>query len=178
MTDFKAAAIATACKEIDAHIKNMERVKKDDARYFIEKTESPIEAQLLVAIMRTFFWEQFWFVDQEDGEEFGEVSDRICLVPQAKFDPYRIDIAIYHKHHDGREMALAIECDGHQFHEKTKEQAAKDKRRDRFMSKLGWTTLRFTGSEIYNDADACAYEILKMMALHSDGLSIAERRRK
>lgn len=45
-------------------------------------------------------------------------------------------------------MAIAIELDGHDFHERTKEQATRDKRRDRALVAAGWSVLRFTGSEV------------------------------
>ena len=44
---------------------------------------------------------------------------------------------------------MAIECDGHDFHEKTKEQAQRDKEKDRILQANGWLIARFTGSEIY-----------------------------
>lgn len=44
---------------------------------------------------------------------------------------------------------LAIELDGHDFHERTKEQARRDKKRDRDLSALGFPVARFTGSEIF-----------------------------
>jgi hypothetical protein len=46
------------------------------------------------------------------------------------------------------ERRLVIECDGHDFHEKTREQATKDKSRDRDLLNLGYPVMRFTGSEI------------------------------
>jgi very-short-patch-repair endonuclease len=54
---------------------------------------------------------------------------------------------------------VAIECDGHDFHEKTKEQARKDKRRDRVFLAEGLPVLRFTGSEIHRDPTAIAKEV-------------------
>lgn len=57
---------------------------------------------------------------------------------------------------------LFIECDGHNFHEKTKEQAAKDKSRDRAFAKAGYHIIRFTGSEIYNDPLRCAREAIEV----------------
>lgn len=56
----------------------------------------------------------------------------------------------------GTGRRLAVECDGHDFHERTKAQAAHDRRRDRELLMLGIPTLRFTGSEIYRDAARCA----------------------
>ena len=44
-----------------------------------------------------------------------------------------------------------IECDGHEFHEKTKEQARYDKQRERFFVQEGYKVLRYSGSEIYRD---------------------------
>lgn len=54
---------------------------------------------------------------------------------------------------------VAIECDGHDYHERTKEQAKRDKSRDRQMMALGVQTLRFTGSEIFADPTACAADV-------------------
>jgi hypothetical protein len=54
---------------------------------------------------------------------------------------------------------IIIECDGHDFHERTKAQAARDKKRDRILQSIGYNVFRFTGSEIYNDAITCAYEV-------------------
>jgi very-short-patch-repair endonuclease len=46
---------------------------------------------------------------------------------------------------------LGIELDGHAFHEKTKDQAEKDKARERDLMAMGWTLLRFTGREVWRD---------------------------
>ena len=58
-----------------------------------------------------------------------------------------------------QEIRVVIECDGHEFHEKTKKQAARDKKRDRDMQIAGWTVLRFAGSEIWNDIGACSNQV-------------------
>lgn len=59
-------------------------------------------------------------------------------------------------------LRVVIEIDGHDFHERTKEQASHDKARDRAMTKAGWHVLRFTGSDIYKDADACVLEVFDL----------------
>jgi len=58
---------------------------------------------------------------------------------------------------------LIVECDGHDFHERTKEQAARDRARDRLAQYEGLPVLRFTGSEIWNDPMAVAEEVLAFM---------------
>lgn len=56
---------------------------------------------------------------------------------------------------------LIVECDGHDFHERTKEQAARDRSRDRAVVAAGHRILRYTGSELYRDPMKCVREVLK-----------------
>lgn len=58
---------------------------------------------------------------------------------------------------------VAVELDGHDFHERTKEQAKRDKRRDRRLQVLGFRVLRFTGSEVYADPHRCVSEVLELI---------------
>ena len=84
----------------------------------------------------------------------------VLIVPQFKIGPYRVDFAV--RYISGLEGAagLVVECDGHAFHEKTKEQAARDKSRDRFLAAAGYRVMRFTGSEIWADPISCAEQVL------------------
>lgn len=59
-------------------------------------------------------------------------------------------------------LTIAIECDGHDFHEKTKQQARHDKRRDRYFQINNISVLRFTGSEIWKDARQCARDVFAL----------------
>ena len=59
-------------------------------------------------------------------------------------------------------IKIAIECDGHDFHEKTKEQVRHDRQRERALTKEGYTVVRFTGSEIYADPGHCADELFEV----------------
>lgn len=77
----------------------------------------------------------------------------IVIVPQYQWGRYRLDFLLMLG-----AVRVAIECDGHDYHERTKEQAAHDRRRDREIQRSGLAILRFTGSEIYRDARACAHE--------------------
>lgn len=83
--------------------------------------------------------------------------------PQAKIGGYRVDFLVHaHDHKDrskGRRR-LVIECDGHQFHERTKEQAAKDRSRDRWLTSHDYDVFRFTGSEIWRNPWGCAEQVL------------------
>lgn len=85
----------------------------------------------------------------------------LVISPQIVIRPYRVDFLIRHWDTD---TIIVVECDGHEFHEKTKKQAADDKKRDRFLTKLGYVLLRYTGSQICNNPDEICedvYEIIK-----------------
>lgn len=58
---------------------------------------------------------------------------------------------------------LAVEIDGHDFHERTKEQASSDRARDRLLSRCGYTVVRFTGSDVWSSPLLCAAEIVRMV---------------
>jgi len=50
---------------------------------------------------------------------------------------------------------VCIELDGHEFHERTKEQVAYRNQRDRDLQSDGWMVLHFSGSEMHRDPMAC-----------------------
>ena len=59
----------------------------------------------------------------------------------------------------GTKQEYIIECDGHDFHEKTKEQAKYDKQRERYLVSQGYKVLRFSGSEIISDFERIKEEL-------------------
>lgn len=114
------------------------------ARYPSPKAESPIEALLSAAL------------------DFMAVSMPACpgsLEQQQSIGNYRADFLVSTHGPDKRTRQLVIEVDGHDFHERTKEQAARDKARDRYMVTQGIEVLRYTGSEVWANPFACAEEI-------------------
>lgn len=54
---------------------------------------------------------------------------------------------------------LVIECDGHEFHEKTKEQVEKRNDRDMDLKSAGYDVLHFSGSQIYRHPIECAEKV-------------------
>lgn len=104
----------------------------------IDSVESPIEALLLTGLA--------WF------------SDDTAIEPQQWIGRDRVDFLISFDGH-----SLAIEADGHDFHEKTKVQAQHDKARDRRLLLAGYPVVRFTGQEIYADPYLAAAEALDIL---------------
>jgi very-short-patch-repair endonuclease len=131
--------------------------------------ESPIEQLLLAAL----FWTSYGYrnapVEIWDWETpFGKPQTDVVIAPQYRVGNYRVDFAIFINVVANEEIRIVVECDGHEFHEKTKEQAAHDKRRDRELQIAGWKVLRFTGSEIWRDHQACADHVSKLAASEID----------
>lgn len=118
------------------------------------RTESPIEALLL---------EAFCPLAIEHGYSVGRsgrVSDEtIVVAPQKWVDNLRVDF-LFSFAFFGSTLEIAVECDGHDWHERTKAQAKADRSRDRQLQSLGFKVLRFTGSEIVASPKMCAAEIL------------------
>jgi hypothetical protein len=61
---------------------------------------------------------------------------------------------------------VGIECDGHDYHERTKEQAAKDRSKDRILKVRRLDIVRFTGSEITRNPGRCVAEIEELVEAH------------
>lgn len=120
---------------------------------------SPIEQLLLaeMVFMSTGYgtWPLSVYAHNEPMEA---PPEGICIAPQYPVHNYKLDFAVFCRGFTGDLLMLAIECDGHEWH-KTKEQAKRDRKRDRTLQSLGWQTMRFTGSEIFADPDACSDEV-------------------
>lgn len=83
--------------------------------------------------------------------------------PQFGIGKYTADFFVRLKHWRGTVVEAVIECDGHDFHERTKRQAAHDKTRDRYFQSIGLLVLRYAGSEIFADPLKCANEALELI---------------
>lgn len=137
--------------------------------------ESPIEARFLLALVCACLRNELavTILSDEDGLELfgceGVHGDMLLHVtPQMEIGQHRVDFALEltftHPLHEMADLfgtdnpkylpeqvsdKLVIECDGHEFHDKTRDQAKRDKSRDRNLLQLGYPVMRFTGSEIH-----------------------------
>lgn len=111
------------------------------------RLESPIEA---------VFW--VWWNTLEATEQGGN-GFPFSLDPQHDVEcegfRYRLDFAI-------PEALVAIELDGHDFHERTKEQVARRNTRDRHLQAAAWTVLHFSGSEMVRDPISVIAAVVKV----------------
>lgn len=120
----------------------------------LESCDSPIEYLLGIALHKLFpntigIMTNDFFINAQESIDCGE-------------NKYRVDFLIVIKYKEVN-YGFVVECDGHEFHEKTKEQAKKDKKRDRNLMVKGIPVIRFTGSEIVANPDKCAREVLEII---------------
>lgn len=106
---------------------------------------------------------------QDIAETAGENGSAAFCQSQVKLAGWRVDFVLHYPDIEVSRWSLKkllIECDGHDFHERTKEQAKRDRSRDRAAQYEGLPILRFTGSEIWNDPYGVADEVLAFMERH------------
>ena len=68
-----------------------------------------------------------------------------------KHSRYRVDFLL-------KDARLIVELDGHEYHS-TKEQLEKDAVRQRYMSRAGYSVIKFTGREVVRDVESCVAEV-------------------
>lgn len=137
---------------------------------------SPIERKLLLALIGSRGDEggrrlvRFWVGEQNSETRFGYDDDspvyEVVVDCQKSVGKYRADfIVTWIGQGPGgpSSVSIAVEADGHDFHEKTKKQAEHDKKRDRFFAAQGLALLRFTGSEIHRAPEKCAAEVFEVL---------------
>lgn len=168
LADQTADAVAAEMAEFCAFAEN-------DAR----SGDSPIERLLSAAIYaRTRYFVEEWgwkirFVESGHAEQMKGAPNAahfLIMERQVVLEGVgRVDFVIHAKADWAREpeggvpgwRRLVIECDGHDFHERTKQQVAKDRSRDRATALSGVEVFRFTGSELWRDPWGCAGQIIE-----------------
>lgn len=128
----------------------------------VEGCESPIEKIFVLELRRAMESSRANFVgDLFEWESQGEI---VVFEGFKREKKYRADFLVnFLRQENDIHYRFVIECDGHDFHEKTKEQVARDKRRDRDMMESGIVVIRFTGSEIYENPYRCAYQAVNII---------------
>lgn len=125
-------------------------------------TDSPIEAQFAA-----------WFESARAHHlALGQMRFALRLRPQAWLDTpngnYRLDFALEPLDDwlrsalvaEHLELRVGVELDGHDFHEKTREDVIHRNQRDRDLSALKWRVLHFSGSELHRNPMVAVVEVL------------------
>ena len=137
----------------NAEVEDEATTIRETLRHWLRDCQSPIEIVMGAALFRVANLRHTW------------AEDDWKVIPQCRLlgGLYRLDYLVrpWWEPDEGPSVyPIAVECDGHDFHEKTREQASKDKRRDRELTAAGFRIMRFTGSDILSDPIGCAEQIM------------------
>ena len=119
---------------------------------------SPIEKALLSGLLTAAAYAGVMLVLKLDGRDINLTAAGIPMFvrPQHKVCNHRTDFMIEY-----RGIRAVVECDGHDYHERTKEQAQHDRELDRAFQREGFRVFRFTGREIWQSPEGCAVSLIR-----------------
>lgn len=117
---------------------------QSDLKRIESQCESPMEELFAIAMILT---SNLSLNDQTSIWQ----GNGIRMQCQVLIAPHRVDFVF-----NGR---LVVEIDGHDFHDRTQEQASGDRGRDRDLLRSGFVVMRFTGADVYRNAISCADEV-------------------
>ena len=121
--------------------------------------ESPIE-KLMMAGLVFADWYPFLSMPAAMMPRGGRMPEGdLIIAPQFQFGRYRLDFLVIGKDERGGQKWINIECDGDEYHNSTKAQWDADRERDKDLRGANIEVIRFSGSELYNDATGCASEV-------------------
>lgn len=133
-----------------------------DAEMTLEESlidcESPIEQLLSLALEQLNIVNIYKFNPFIDIVEIEKQKEIQCENKR-----YRVDFFIPVIYKNQENKCFVIECDGHEFHQKTKEQVERDNTRMRTLQKCGYEVIRFSGTEIWHRPYKCANEVLNII---------------
>jgi Protein of unknown function (DUF559) len=142
-------------------------------------TGSPTESILTLALFNKLchFYDG-WFCRVYSEHEYRQAlaqakidGGSFVLVPQWSVNQVGlVDLAVFIPGLGPWQPIIVVECDGHQFHERTPEQASKDKRRLRMLQRLGTLVLPFTGTDIVRGSEESAQEIIETIHARVNGM--------
>lgn len=146
------------CEAANQLITNMMAEQPSGLRSLLLHCESPVEQMLTVALYDTLRGrahpdsKQLW-APLEDYPDYAGIFT-VVVELQKTIDivsaQYRVDFLVhltrYYLGHERPKWGhLVVEVDGHDFHDRTKEQAPSDRKRDRTLLFEGMNVMRFTG---------------------------------
>lgn len=150
-------------------------VAKDAARDYLEHighelSDSEYSAPLESPLEALFFL--WWHAALGDSASYW--ANRLQLDPQREVQigesTFRLDFVVCLLPHEDYEWMqtglkfpdIAVELDGHSYHEKTVEQVTRRNQRDRVLQQAGWTVFHFSFYEMVGRPQGCVEDVLSV----------------
>jgi hypothetical protein len=129
----------------------------NDCLTCIFELQSPLERKLFLALKRSYIrfntqWPLNW-----QGENIS-IAGKTYDNPNNNFKDVLTIVDFFI---EKRNTKLCVYTDGHTYHERTEEQAQRDKRIDRKLQEFGFQVLRYTGKDVNESVENIVSEIKK-----------------
>lgn len=157
-------------EKVDVIIREYVAAANAGMRNALKLCESPVEQIFLAEVIRKLWlcptgMEKMFISRQEEAVDLVVVPQYLIECGDAR---YRVDFKFYLQKCEGvgdytDYGKTVVEIDGHDFHEKTKGQASRDKKRDRDIQRAGYFVLRFSGSDVFRNPKKCVTEVMDHM---------------
>jgi hypothetical protein len=117
--------------------------------------QSPLERKLFLALNKKYIRFEAQYPLNWKGENIS-IAGKSYNNPKNNFKEV-LTVADFYI--EKRDVKLCVYTDGHTYHERTEEQAQRDKRIDRKLQELGFQVLRYTGKDVNENTDIIVAEI-------------------
>ncbi|MFC0875564.1 endonuclease domain-containing protein [Saccharicrinis sp. FJH2] len=154
---------AERAKKIDDHNQNdgicsdCEMKQSKDCIKCLFELQSPLERKLFKELKRNRIYFQVQYALDWNGNSI-DVSNKSYSDPINNFKNV-LTVADFYITKRGEK--LCVYTDGHTYHERTEEQAQRDRNIDRKLQELGYRVLRYTGKEVNDKMEQIITEIKK-----------------
>jgi len=143
--------------ESDKLCKNCQYKLSNSCLTCIFELQSPLERKLFLALKNNFIkfntqWPLNWH-----GEKIS-IAGKTYDNPDNNFKDVLTVVDFFI---EKRNTKLCVYTDGHTYHERTEEQAQRDKKIDRKLQELGFQVLRYTGKDVNENVENIVGEIKK-----------------
>jgi hypothetical protein len=119
--------------------------------------QSPLERKLFLALNKKYIRFEAQYPLNWKGENIS-IAGKSYNNPKNNFKEV-LTVADFYI--EKRDVKLCVYTDGHTYHERTEEQAQRDKRIDRKLQELGFQVLGYTGKDVNENTDIIVAEIKK-----------------
>ena len=119
--------------------------------------QSPLERKLFLALNKKYIRFEAQYPLNWKGKNIS-IAGKTYDNPKNNFKEV-LTVADFYIEKKG--VRLCVYTDGHTYHERTEEQAQRDKRIDRKLQELGFQVLRYTGKDVNENTDSIVDEIKK-----------------
>jgi len=152
--------------EVDEHLKTDELCQgckfrlSNSCPTCLFTLESPLERMLFMALKSDYIN----FIPQYPIDWNGNTISENEFVNYKQKGDFRKVLTVADFFISKKSIKLCVYTDGHTYHERTEEQAARDRNIDRKLQELGFVVLRYTGKEVRDNLPKIISDIKKWIS--------------